>query len=67
MSSTKERIIVILLVVALLFSFASLTLHFVSFSGGVYSGGANGASGESGQVNLFVQHNAAGQSASGSG
>ena len=66
MSSTKERIIVILLVVALLFSFASLTLHFVSLSGGSYSG-AGGASGESGQVNLFVQHNAAGQSASGSG
>lgn len=59
--SNKEKVIVVLLVLALIFSFVSLTLQFVTPSGQNINSSGNVPAG---QVNLFVQKNAVGQTAS---
>ena len=65
--ATKEKVIVILLVLALVFSFVSLTLHFVSPSQKASNSVSGSGSIPSGQVQLVVQKNSAGQTTSSSG
>ena len=59
--SKKEKVIVVLLILALIFSFVSLTLHFVTPSDRI-----NNPSGNipAGQINLVVEKNSVGQTAS---
>ena len=62
--SNKEKVIVILLALALIFSFVSLSLHFVTPSQKAVNSTGNIPAG---QVQLIVQKNSAGQTASSSG